>query len=1038
MGKQIFLRLVSGSLVLMLVIVLLLSGLQSSASAGSIDTTSFVTSTRGENNFILSASGRSAPLCISSEDWPGVLRALKDLQTDIGKVTGVMPHLYLDTLPGLKQKLVYIKSDNNPDSQKSSIEKFSAVSSLVETGEDIKHLSGGRQIVIAGTIGKSPMIQDMIDEDRIDISDIYGKWECFIIQVVDNPLPGIDRALVIAGSNKRGTIYGIYEVSAQIGVSPWYWWADVPVTVQPGLYIVPGRYKWGEPSVRYRGLFLNDEAPALTNWVAHTFGMVPVSDNPPIHDGVANYGHEFYEKIFELLLRIRGNYLWPAMWNNAFNEDDPENARLADEYGIVMGTSHQEPMLRAQKEWDRRYLSTLGRWNYVTHKDTLEKFWREGIKRNKNYESIITIGLRGADDTEMMPGGPEVNIPFLEKIVETQRKMIAEEINPDIARVPQLWCLYKEVLDYYNEGLRVPDDVTLLWAEDNWGNVRRLPTAEERDRRGGAGIYYHFDYHGGPRSYQWINTNPISKIWDQMSLAKQYGADRIWIVNVGHFKGYEFPLEFFMNLGWDTDQFTGDNLNEYTRTWAKKQFGQEYAAEIAEIITEYTRFNGRRKPELLSPETYSLINYNEADKVVSDYNKILTIAEEIYVKLEPQKRDAFYQLVLFPVKASALVNELYVTAGKNYLYSKQGRASANDMALKTELLFQVDTSLMSYYNHSFAVAKWNHFMDQSHLGYTGWADPPFNSLRAIKLQKVEVPESAIMGVSIEGSENVWPGSEAEAVLPDFDVFNRQSLWVDVFNKGSKSFKCTATTKTSWIQLTSSGGTVEKDLRLWISIDWDKVPVEKNAGKIRIRGAGKKVTIKVNAFKPADITPESLNGFVEGNGYVSIEAEHFTGNTEAGMYHWSRIENYGHTLSALRATAPVNTLPATPGKNAPCLEYKMYLFNSGNVEVEAVFSPTLNFLPGRGLQYAISFDNNEPQILTLVPEKFNAQNGNREWEQTVIDNARFSVTRHIIEKPGYHTLKIWMVDPGPVLQKIIVNTGGVRSSYLRPPESFYRF
>jgi hypothetical protein len=556
------------------------------AGAGFIDTTSFVTTTRGENYFILSASGRSAPMCISSEDWPGVKRALRDLQTDIEKVTGALPHLYLDTLPGLKQKLVYVKSDNNPGIQKPGIGKLSSIPDIVEKSFDIKHLASEKQVVIAGTIGKSPMIEELISEGRINVSDISGKWECFVIQVVNHPVAGIDRALVIAGSDKRGTIYGIYEVSAQIGVSPWYWWADVPVTHQSELYVLPGRRTWGEPSVKYRGLFLNDEAPALTNWVAHTFGMIPPSENPPIHEGVANYGHEFYEKIFELLLRIRGNYLWPAMWNNAFNEDDPENARLADEYGIVMGTSHQEPMLRAQKEWDRRYLNTLGRWNYVTHKDTLEKFWREGIRRNKDYESIITIGLRGANDTEMMPGGPEANIPFLEKIVDVQRKMINEEINPDITKVPQLWCLYKEVQEYYNAGMRVPDDVTLLWAEDNWGNIRRLPSREERNRQGGAGIYYHFDYHGGPRSYQWINTNPTPKIWDQMTLAKQYGADRIWIVNVGHFKGYEFPLEYFMSLGWNTDMHSNDNLMEYTRFWAKKQFGPEYAGEIAEIISK--------------------------------------------------------------------------------------------------------------------------------------------------------------------------------------------------------------------------------------------------------------------------------------------------------------------------------------------------------------------------------------------------------------------------------------------------------------------
>ena len=959
-----------------------------------IDTVTFITTKSGENNFVLSSSGKSAPLFISSEDYPGVIRTLRDLQMDIGKVTGNQPQFFTDTLP--------------PE----------------------KH------VVFAGTIGKSPFIEDLVRDHKIDVRDIEGKWESFLIQVVQDPFPGIDKGLVIAGSDKRGTIYGIYEISRQIGVSPWYWWGDVPVAHQPDLYVLPGRYIQGEPSVMYRGLFLNDEAPALTNWVAAKYGMVPLSEDPPTHEGIANYGHEFYEKLFELILRIRGNYLWPAMWNNAFNEDDPENPGLADEYGIVMGTSHQEPMLRAQKEWDRRYLSTLGRWNYVTHKDILEEFWKEGIRRNRNYESIITIGLRGANDTEMMPGGPEANIPFLEKIVDVQRKMIAEEIHPDITKVPQMWCLYKEVQDYYKAGLRVPDDVTLLWAEDNWGNIRRLPTMEELGRSGGAGIYYHFDYHGGPRSYQWINTNPIPKIWDQMSLAKQYGADRIWIVNVGHFKGYEFPLEYFMSLAWDTEKLKNDNIIEYTRKWSENQFGPEYKDDIADIISKYTKYNGRRKPELLSPETYSLINYNEAEKIVSDYNNIVARAEEIYNDLGPEKHDAFYQLVLFPAKASALVNELYITAGKNYLYAKQGRASTNVMAEKTELLFQADTSLMGYFNRDFANGKWNHFMDQSHLGYTNWADPPFNSLRAIDLKNIEVPEKAIMGVAIEGSENVWPGTEENAILPEFDMFNQQKHWIDIFNKGKSPFTFHAKTKNPWILISMSGSKVDKDLRVWISIDWQTVPEGKQVGKVKIKGAGKKVTVIVKAFKPGYLSRETLRGFVEGESYVSMEAEHFTKNTEAGESRWIKIEDYGHTLSAMRATAPVDAPPAKPGINSPCLEYEMYLFTTGNIEVKTTFSPTLNFMPGRGLQYAISFDDNAPQIVTLVPTDFNAQNGNSAWEKSVMDNARFSSTAHNIQEPGYHTLKIWMIDPGPVLQKIVVNTGGVKSSYLGPPESFY--
>ncbi|MGD1044572.1 MAG: glycosyl hydrolase 115 family protein [Bacteroidota bacterium] len=960
------------------------------------DEKSYVTTIKEEGRFVLSYSGKSAPLCISSQDHAGVIRALKQLQADIEKTTDAKPDLLIDTIPELKE------------------------------------------IVLVGTIGRSPLIDKLIQEKKIDVDSIANKWESFLIQVIEKPFPYVNRALIIAGSDKRGTIYGIYDLSKQIGVSPWYWWADVPIEHKNALFVNPGKYTQGPPSVRFRGIFLNDEYPDLTKWVTKKFGMVPQSENPPIHAGIANYNHEFYEKLFGLILRLKGNYLWPAMWNNAFNEDDPENPRLADEYGIVMGTSHQEPMLRAQQEWDRRFFRTLGTWKYAQHPDVLENFWREGIRRNKKYESIITIGLRGENDTEMIPGGTDTqSIDMLTNIVSAQRRIIAQEVNTDVANVPQVWCPYKEVLAYYNEGFRVPDDVTLLWAEDNWGNIRRLPTAAELKRSGGAGIYYHFDYHGGPRSYQWINTSPIAKIWDQMSLAKQYGADRIWIVNVGHFKGYEFPLEYFMDLAWNTDKWTNDNINEYTRLWAKREFGPTYAKDIAEIISKYTKYNGRCKPELLSANTYSLVNYQEAENVVADFNSIGAKAEEISSKLPEDKRNAFYELVLFPTKASALVNELYLVAGENALYAKQGRASTNDMAAQCRSLFQADTSLMGYFNRTFADGKWNHFMDQTHLGYTNWQDPPQNSLRAIKLTEIAIPDTAMMGVAIDGSDSVWSGSQGEAVLPMFDVFNQQHHYIDIFNKGTISFEVNAIASDSWIILSDAKATVEKDKRLWVSVDWSKVSKGTANGTIALTGINSTVAVKVNAFNPAEVTRESLKGFVEGEGCVSIEAEHYTKKTDVDSRRWIRIEDYGHTLSAMRAVSPPYIIEDTLGKNSPSLEYQMYLFSTGEFDVTVILSPTLNFMPDHALRFAISIDDETPQIVTIVPEHYSAQNGNRDWEKSVADNARYSHTTYTITKLGYHVLKIWMVDPGVVLQKLIVNTGGVKPCYLGPPESFHR-
>jgi hypothetical protein len=926
-------------------------------------------------SFTLAQKNEVAVLYVDSQDYPGVVRAVNDLQADVNRVTGRIPKI----------------------------------------ANDEKDL--GKNAVIIGTIGKSPLIDRLIRDGKVDANQIVGKWESFLIEVVHKPLPGVENGLIIAGSDKRGTIYGIYDLSEEIGVSPWYWWADVPVEHKEALFIKAGRYIEGPPTVKYRGIFLNDEAPCLTGWVKGTFG---------------DYNSKFYNKVFELLLRLKANYLWPAMWNNAFNEDDPNNPRLADEYGIVMGTSHQEPMLRAQKEWDRRYSRS---WNYYTDANTLQSFWREGISRNKNFESILTIGLRGANDTPMIPNATVAqSMALLEEIVAAQRKMIAEEVNPDVTKVPQLWCLYKEVLEYYNQGLRVPDDVTLLWPDDNWGNIRRLPTEEERQRAGGAGIYYHFDYHGGPRSYEWLNTIQIAKIWEQMNLAVNYGATRIWIVNVGDLKPMEFPIEFFMSFAWDPQRWPKEKISEYTRLWAEREFGPKYAADIADIVSKYTKYNAKRKPELLEPTTFSLVNFSEADTVSADFNAIATKAEQIYAKLPENAKNAFFQLVLYPAKASALVTDLYITVGKNRLYASQQRAATNDLAAKARAIFAADAKLSRYYNSEMAKGKWNHMMDATHIGFTSWNPPPKNIMP--KVEEINVPAEANMGVAIEGFRSAWPGGSDEPALPEFSIFSRaQQRYIDVFNRGQAPFEFAATAGEPWIMLSSTKGAVEKEQRIWVSIDWGKAPAGDANGFVKIIGAGAEVNVKISSFNPAEPNKSSLEGFVEADGFVSIEAEHYTKKVDTGLARWEKIEDYGRTLSSM-TIFPVTAKSVTPPTDSPCLEYKMYLFHSGDVEVEAIVAPTLNFVPGRGLRYAVSFDDQPPQIVDIVPQKFSAGDGNRDWENSVKDSARKVKSRHTLSQGGYHTLKVWMVDPGVVLQKLIVNTGGVKPSYLGPPESYH--
>ncbi len=393
-------------------------------------------------------------------------------------------------------------------------------------------------------------------------------------------------------------------MSSQIGVSPWYWWADVPVVPRNNIYVKAGAYTDGEPAVKYRGIFLNDEAPALSGWTDEVFG---------------GFNSKFYAHVFELILRLKGNFLWPAMWGNALYDDDPLSGALADEYGIVLGTSHHEPMGRAHVEWSRY---GTGPWNYDKNQAVLREFWRGGMERMKDFETIVTVGMRGDGDEPM---SEQSDIALLERIVRDQRKIISQVTGARAEKTPQVWALYKEVQDYYDKGMRLPDDVTLMLCDDNWGNVRKLPAPGS-----GYGMYYHFDYVGGPRNYKWVNISPVQRIWEQMNLTYRYGVDRIWIVNVGDLKPMEYPISFFLDMAWNPDRFNENNLFDHTEQWCAQQFGEKWASEAARLIDLYTKYNRRVSPELLDANTYSLENYDEFERVLEEYRALLIDAMRLY------------------------------------------------------------------------------------------------------------------------------------------------------------------------------------------------------------------------------------------------------------------------------------------------------------------------------------------------------------------------------------------------------------------------
>ncbi|HEY5810574.1 MAG TPA: glycosyl hydrolase 115 family protein [Povalibacter sp.] len=573
-------------------------------------------------------------------------------------------------------------------------------------------------VVIIGVVGHSAVIDELVRAGKLDASDIAGQWEAFRQVVIDRPFPNIARALVIAGSDRRGAVYGAYDLSGKIGVSPWHWFADVPVQKRTDVFITAGSYR-DAPRVKYRGFFINDEAPAFSSWAQQQFGGANA---------------KMYAHVFELLLRLKGNYLWPAMWApRAFNDDDPQNMVLADAMGVVMGASHHEPMTRAHDEWHRNTQNgvTGGKWDYTTNAENLRAFWRGGIQRMMSkgdgtpYENLVTIGMRGDGDEAMAEG---TAIQLMETIVVDQRRIIADVTGKSADQTPQVWALYKEVQDYYDHGMRVPEDVILLFADDNWGQIRRLPTTDLA-RKGGYGVYYHFDYVGAPRNYKWLNTNQIEKTWQQMDLAYSRNARALWIVNVGDIKPMEFPLSFFMDHAWNPEAMTPEAVTRYPEQWARAAFGPSQASAIADLITRYSKYTARRKPELIDADSFRLgsgagekLDGGEFGSLVAEWQDLERSMQKAKAALPEQYRAAYLQLVEHPIAAMSNLYQLYYVVAWNRRLAEAGDARANVFADRAEEFFRRDQQLTDTY-HRVKGGKWNGMMSQTHIGYVNWQQP---------------------------------------------------------------------------------------------------------------------------------------------------------------------------------------------------------------------------------------------------------------------------------------------------------------------------
>ena len=945
--------------------------------------------------FRLAAGGTAASILVSGEDWQGVVRAASDLGQDIGRVTGTAAQV--------------VKADTPRQGS-----------------------------IIVGTIGKSPLIDGLVEAGRLNVDGVKGQWESFVIETVDG-------SLVVAGSDKRGTIYGIYDISEKIGVSPWYWWADVQPRKSASLYVRQGRYVQPSPKVKYRGIFINDEWPSFGGWATAKFGGLNA---------------KMYAHMFELLLRLKANYFWPAMWATAFNEDDPKNPELADMYGIVMGTSHHEPMMRAHKEYTRRR-DEVGEWNYATNKARLDKFFADGLRRNKAYDNIITIGMRGDGDVAMSDGGDRQNMRVLADVVNGQREIIKNVYGCDPQEVPQLWAIFTEVQRYYDKGFTVPDDVLLLICDNNWGYLRRTGPGKELNRKGGLGLYYHIDMNGGPWNDRWVTTTTVPKLREQLHLAYQTGIDDLWIINVGDLKPKEMSIDFIMRYAWNPDLIKPGGEQAYLTEWAAQCFGDSLADDVADIVARYTKYNLWRKPEVQVPGIFSVANHREADRVDSLWLSLEEKAEAVRRQVPGESLDAYYQLVYYPAVASSGVARLYNAVTRNRAFARQGRPQAADWRSVAESLFERDKRLTVYYNDTLAAGKWRNMMQDKHIGYTKWSMPDDNILPRMKA--VTPVEGAQMGVVAEGNEHADNYNSALA-LPVFDSMLDQNYYIDVFNRGTAGFQFTATCSEPWVKLSETKASIDgadSERRILVSIDWSKAKTGCNEATVTLEGGGKAVDVAVKAVKGD--APE-VKGRFFGNlsgAEFSVPAHMFSRNLTGEGQSWMLLPGLGRGEGCMGASDVCKQTSDKQTSNQPTLEYQVLLPDTNTVTLCIGILPVQDVQPERGLRLAVQIDGQKPVVLdarqgfkdefkeytkenlamspNLKPlpevEKNILLTGyGQERRNEVFDNMRWLTARLPVAGGGLHTLKIMMVDPEVVLERIIVNPDNAHPSYFGAPET----
>ncbi|GFI23505.1 hypothetical protein IMSAGC011_02294 [Lachnospiraceae bacterium] len=946
----------------------------------------------------------------------------------------------------------FVENDAFEGIKRISVRVASDIKLVTDSAPDIlaaPYLCNSDRIVIFATLGRSPFLDALEASSKWSSAQIQGKREVYQLQVVDTPfaeVPSIKEALVIVGSDKRGTIYGMFHLSKLCGVSPLIYWGDVvPQKKDTVILSIENGIVSKEPSVKYRGFFINDEWPAFGNWCTETFGGVNA---------------KAYEEIFILLLRLKGNYLWPAMWNSIFSEEGPglASAELADIYGIIMGASHHEPMCRAGAEWQRVYqrYGTDNTWSFVSNKEAITAFWKDGILRNKPFENVITIGMRGENDSMLLSADAKLvdNIQVIKDAIVTQHMLLQKHIDENLKNIPRMLAIYKEVEDYYYgdatcaglKGWKELEDVILLLCEDNFGNTRGLPSKADRNHPGGYGMYYHFDYHGGPISYEWQNTTRLTKTWEQMTQAYEYGVRELWIVNVGDLKGVEYPLCYFMDLAYDYETYSQKNMTEsYAKTWVEQQFGsyldEKDRQDLLVLLDGFTKWNAARRPEAMSPNIYHPCHFREAERVWKEIQELMGIAKRLREHMPKECMAAYGSMIYYPAITSFNLILMHIEAGWNAFYAKQGNLGANAFAASVKQRASKDCQYIQAY-HKLANGKWNHMMDSAHTGFHSW--DAHNWTYPTVQEVIPLPIAKII-VGFRGGEDYHLGAHwQDSSYPCNDDFTRpdtRDVVIELGSRGEVDFTYCVKCNKPWACFDRIEGTVK-------SLTNGKESIVVTCDRAKLKGKehalveifvtftnGEKTVGRLELLAEEIIeSAYSVGTYVEKQGYIAMNADGFVEQKDIGEEGFAVIAHLGRMGSAVKAF-PV-TKSWTDTVNAPYLRYTFAAKNTADYNVRFYLLPRNPVEKGARMCLAFSVNGGQKKIIDTVSNSFHTDCTCEEWNCGVLDNIRIVESVVSVNK-GENELYFYAADPGIVLERIVLYPQNTKlpESYLGPIESW---